>query len=242
MVPLSSAPARTLRWQLGEPVTLRRDQRAATSPRAAPGGRSCRCSRRALSPEADPGRERTLPPNGATDSRGNSWVNRTLAPWRVAPEALIFSHFLMVRGPNPVCRAMSPIEAPAFRKAWICACLVRCRCSATSRRPPGPEALTTTSSSSDSGNKARPVDRSARRVEVFRQLVRRSARPARALVAAGDPRALQGEPPGQGRVRGARPPPEPRVDRMSPLSPRRREGRHHDQRAGFRCGESRRNP
>ena len=127
MVPLSSAPARTLRWQLGEPVTLRRDQRAATSPRAAPGGRSCRCSRRALSPEADPGRERTLPPNGATDSRDNSWVNRTLAPRRVAPEALSFSHFLMVRGPNPVCRAMSPIEAPAFRKAWICACLVRCR-------------------------------------------------------------------------------------------------------------------
>ena len=28
-----------------------------------------------------------LPPNGATDSRGNSWASRVLAPRRVAPEA-----------------------------------------------------------------------------------------------------------------------------------------------------------
>ena len=39
----------------------------------------------------------------------------------------------------------------------------------------------------------------------------RSARPARALVPAGDPRPLQGEPPREGRVRWARPPPEPEV-------------------------------
>ena len=52
------------------------------------------------------------------------------------------------------------------------------------------------------------------RVEVFDSLVRRSARPARALVSARDPRALQGEPPRQGRVRGARPPPEPEVNRV----------------------------
>jgi hypothetical protein len=36
-------------------------------------------------------------------------------------------------------------------------------------------------------------------------------------------RELFKEPPRPGRVRGARPPPEPRVDRVSPLSPRRRE-------------------
>ena len=30
-----------------------------------------------------------------------------------------FSHFLIVRDPNPVCRAMSPIEFPASRRLWI---------------------------------------------------------------------------------------------------------------------------
>src|SRR5580658_9331111 len=43
-----------------------------------------------------------------------------------------------------------------------CACRVRCRCAAASRRPPEPHAIVAGSSSLDSGNRARPVDRSAR--------------------------------------------------------------------------------
>jgi hypothetical protein len=83
-----------------------------------------------------------------------------------------FNHFPMLRGPNPVCRAISPMEVPRSRRVWIwskmaclerrCACLVRCRCFAASRRPPGPDAIVATSSSLDSGNKALPIDRSAR--------------------------------------------------------------------------------
>jgi hypothetical protein len=43
-----------------------------------------------------------------------------------------------------------------------CACRVKCRCAAASRRPPEPYAIVAESSSLDSGNRARPVDRSAR--------------------------------------------------------------------------------
>jgi hypothetical protein len=43
-----------------------------------------------------------------------------------------------------------------------CACRVRCRCVAASRRPPEPHAIVSGSSSLDLGNRPRPVDRSAR--------------------------------------------------------------------------------